>query len=394
MLRYLAALSLLVAVLGCNGGCSSTKAVSMKPVDARIPELRFWYEKNGQMKDVYGSGGDYFNAGDAKQFKVKLHKNGGNCQLTYTDGDSNFTKDCRGMSTYTLDLGTYYVNHPSVVGISVAMEKLGIQQGYFYPQVNPSPFPELPVSYKCPQQESTDGISVCTRPATYQFNFTVSVKENFPGLLQYARKCVSDATETVDVFTINGAGDVPLTFNSSLAQYCTISVALKQNPQPDGSYAIKKKNVIHLNFYNPQYIPLPIPVINKVANGWQVCGAEEYDATSLNLVDGGGIGSGKCKTVNASSMEALAWDDIGRFSWNTSDASGRSLFLDATTSSKTSKSNGYYFYTLARPWVENQVLKKCRANDEQCIRSHINEVMRDPKMIKAVENWDSSILYK
>ena len=379
---------LLVLMTSCSSG-----TLSMHPIDAKIPEMRFWYWKDGEYKSAWGDKGDWFKTGDPKKFKLKLHKDAGKCQLTYQDGDSHFTKDCQGMSEFELDLGTYTSSQSPVVGFSVATENLGIQQGFFYPNLL-TQFPAIPVAYKCPHSDTVGGISVCTRPATYAFNFVATITDNYPGLLQFTKKCDNDFVPTVTPITVTGAGQLNFSVTSDTAQYCAINLAVKQNQQPDGSYAIKKEQTVHIRFYDPKYVPLPIPTMTQTKDGWHVCAPQEYKLYSVNESDGGGgIFAGACQDVKGNTVEFMVWDDIGRFSWNV--APGRVLqFLDGAAVGDIPLTNGYNFYSTAKPWIEGQLDKLCKKSDWRCRYFKYNDVIHLPKMIEAVEKWDASVLYQ
>lgn len=376
-----------LTVLGCGG----TAALSMKPIDAEIPELRFWYEKGGNWQSVYGHAGDFFTVGEAKKFKVKLHKDAGKCQLTYDDGDNHFTKDCAGLSTMDLDLGKYYANHPDVIGISVATEKMGIQTGYFYPNMR-TERDALPVQYKCPGQSNTRTMSTCTRPATYSFFFSAQVTDPSAGDMQFVRKCNKTAMQS-DIIPITGAGPVTLNIQSMTSDYCVIQLNLRQNKQPDGSYLVKKQQNIFVRFYNEKYIPLPIPDLTKNDDGsWKACAPENYVKYSVNGNDRGSWSQSKCINVKADAVEIDVWDEIGRFSWNLTP--GRSMLSTEGFNKSGVEVNGFYFYNEARPWMEKHILEACKANDMECIKKKRDELLKDPKMVKAVEAWDASLLYK
>ena len=385
-------LLLACAAIVSAAGCGGTAALSMKPVDADIPELRFWYQKGGAWQTVFGHAGDFFTVGEAKKFKVKLHKDAGKCQLTYDDGDNHFTKDCEGLSTMDLDLGTYYANHPDVIGISVATEKLGIQTGYFYPNMRLER-DVLPVQFKCPGQSSNKTMSTCTRPATYNFFFSAGVEDPSAGDMQFVRKCNKTSIQT-DVIPVTGAGPITLSLQSMDADYCVIQLNLRQNKQPDGTYLIKKQQNLFVRFYNEKYIPLPIPELTKQSDGsWQACAPESYEKYSVNGTDRGSWTQSKCYKVPAGQVEIDVWDSIGRFSWNA--APGRSLMsTEGVAKANGIDVNGFYFYNQARPWVEQRILKACKSTDVECIKKKRDELLKDPVMVRAVEAWDASILYK
>ena len=375
--------------LAIVSGCGGTKILTMKPIEADIPELRFWYQKGGAWKNVYGHAGDFFADGDSKKFLVKLHKDAGKCQLTYDDGDNHFTKDCKGLSTMELDLGKYYPNHPDVIGISVATDRLGIQTGYFYPNMR-TERDALPVAYKCPGQSTERTMSTCTRPATYTFFFAAQIEDASAGDMQFVRKCNKTQMQT-DVIPVTGAGPISLSIASNTADYCVIQLNLRQNKQPDGSYLIKKQQNIFVRFYNEKYIPLPIPELTKQGDGkWKACAPESYEKYSVNGKDRGSWSQSKCYTVDADQVEIDVWDDLGRFSWNV--APGRALFDAKGFATKGIEVNGFYFYNQARPWVEKKILESCSAKDVECAKKKRDELLKHPKMIKAMETWDASVL--
>jgi hypothetical protein len=379
-------------VLAVMSGCGGTQLLSMKPIEADIPELRFWYEKGGALKSVWGHAGDFFAAGDAKKFVVKLHKDAGKCQLTYDDGDSHFTKDCAGLSTMTLDLGKYYANHPDVIGISVATEKLGIQMGFFYPNLR-AERDVLPVEYKCPGQSSNKTMSTCTRPASYQFFLNAQIEDGSAGEMQFVRKCNKTSMQT-DVIPVTGAGPITVSLQSMTPDYCVIQLNLRQNKQADGTYTIKKQQNLFVRFYDEKYIPLPIPELTKQSDGnWKACAPESYEKYSVNGNDRGSWTQSKCYTVGGSKdTEIDVWDRSGRFSWNATP--GRMMLGTKGTTPQGIEINGFYFYNQARPWVEDRIKAACGSNDLACAKKKHSELLKDPKMIRAMEAWDASLLYQ
>lgn len=392
MKRFLWATLVVVTLATQFSGCGGTAALSMKPIDADIPELRFWYMKGGAWQNAFGQAGDFFSVGDPKEFQIKLNKNAGDCQLTYDDGDTHFTQDCDGQSTVTLNLGNYSAQQPDVIGISVATQNGGIQTGYFYPNMRVQ-HSALPVTYTCPGQSSSGLMSTCTRPATYDFDFSANITDGDPGQLQFVRQCNKGSLET-DVINISGAGPVPLSLNSTTPDFCVIQLNLRQKQLPNGTWAIEEQQNIFVRFYDPTYIPLPLPELTQQSNGsWQACAPDDYSMYSINGTDyGSGWFSSNCKTITGSNLEIDVWDSIGRFSWNVIPP--RVLMNAKSSGQRGVELNGFYFYNKARPWVEQQILSVCKPTDEGCIKKKRDELLRNPKMVKAVTAWDASLLYK
>jgi len=357
--------------------CASTQPLSKKPVDALIPELPFSYQKGGSFISAKGIGAAYFSVGDPKVIKVKTNRYAGDCQLIMTDGDTNLTRNCSGLSEVVLNLGRHYKNQPEVIGISVVSQNLTTQLGWFYPSLRTKRV-SLPVSFKCPQQSNSEGLQTCTRPATFAFNFSANITDNFPGKIQYTYACDNVGLVT-QIKDITAPGAIPYTLNSGVAQFCQIRLDVIQNLQADGTYSIKKSSTISVRFYDPQYIPLPMPIIS----GHQVCAAEDYSAISINGVDDGSLRSGKCVTFDGTIKEVIAWDSIGRVSWAVPGSSSSMLSTEAVR-----RRNEYKFYQDARPWVESE-MKKCGLT-EACAR----KVIYSSKMKSAVRHWDASRLYR
>ena len=356
---------------------STTKKYSMEPYKAKIPELRFDYLKEGIWMPVFGHGADYFIAGELKQFKIKMNKNSGNCQIRVIDGDNDSVYDCSKKGELIVDLGKYgqSAKEPSVLGISVASDKLGIQQGYFYPSLDKIRN-LLPVQFKCPYQNTTKNVTVCTRPANYDFNMTAEVNDNKPGELLFRYKCGND--NLIEKTTpILSAGFFDFSISSASPAYCVLFFGLRQDKQSDGSYAIVKSRIMHVRFYEETYIPLSQPTITKISSGgWEACAVETYAAFSVNGVDKSKLNFGKCIKVPDEKVEIDVWDDIGRFSWNIEPKSKDYL-------------NNFSFYREAGIFV-SQFFEKCK-NDMTCVKE---DIRNNSKMIEAVIKWDASILYQ
>lgn len=368
-----------LAVLLLSASCASTQPLSKKPIDALVPELPFAYAEGGSFISVKGLGANYFSPGDRKILKVKVHEDAGRCVLSFVDGDNHLTQDCTGQTEVIVDLGKHRAGQGDVMGISVATQKLGTQLGWFYPSLRTVRTP-LAVDFKCPQQTTSNGLSTCSRPATFDFVFSAQITDNFAGKIQYARACDGENVY-VNVIEFKGATTLPFTLQSERARYCQVRLDVLQNQQADGTWAIKKSSTIHVRFYDPQYIPLPMPIIKaNPKGGVQVCGAEDYEAISVDGVDYGSLKAGRCKDFDQVS-EVIAWDSIGRVNW--AFYSRGSLRTAATP-----RINRYKFYEDARPWVEREI-KKCGLT-EKCAR----KVIYSPKMKLAIRKWDASILYR
>jgi len=369
--------------------CTTTKQLSMEPYKAKIPELRFDYEKNGVWIPVWGHGGDYFILGEVKKFRVKTHKNAGNCQIRVVDGDNDVTKDCNNDSEIIIDLGKFgdSPKEASVLGFSLATEKLGIQQGFFYPKMEVIR-EDLPVDYKCPYQAKTKNLSVCTRPATFDLSLKVKIESNKLGELKFKYKCDNSSLEDQTI-SITDSGEKIFTISSGAPTYCVVFFGLRQDKKPDGTYNIVKSRDIRIRFYDETYIPLPIPVVTSLGeNKWEICAPEEYQAYSINGKDKeNSLFTSDCVKYNGPYFEMDAWDSLGRFSWAKEDCVSRGKFF------LNCQRNKFSFYQEAQPFVMNYLNDVCR-NDLSCAKEHYKDVLRDPKMIEAIKEWDSSILYK
>jgi hypothetical protein len=363
-------------VLAILSGCA-TNPVPFKPIEAQIPELRFSYAKDGNFKVAYGHAADHFKEGEPKIIKVKVNKKGGDCKLRLIDGDRDFTKDCTGLSEVVLDLGTHYEGEPDVIGLSVSQENLGIQQGFLYTLLRKER-DALPVSFRCPYNETVSDLAVCTRPASYAFKVKITVEENLPGELLETLWC-NDGTSFDKVLPITGAEEKWLEFTVRSPTFCVLGLGLRQDKRPDGTHRILKGKTIFLRFYNPMYIPLGVPELGSVAGVRSVCAAEDYNAHTIYGKDGGRINKGAC--VDApKSFEFLAWDSYGRFTFK----------IEQTKYSKRKKPEGWEFYENIKPWVY-QNMKKCL--NEACVISEYERLSKHPQMVQAVELWDSSVLY-
>ena len=364
--------------------CASTAPLSMKPNDAKVPELVFFYLKAGKWIRANGQGADYFAVGEKKQFKVRVSPEGGECVLYYQDGDTSKTFNCTDQNEVVMDLGTYYKNHPTIVGFSVAMKKLGIQFANFYPVMGTKRAP-LPISFKCPQQDTGGGnISTCSRPATYSFNMTVSVKAPGTGKLQYVKQCAGDPVLQSYTQDTNGPADFTYTLSQGSANYCAVSFNFKSD---DGTVA--QQQLMNVRFYNEQYIPLGVPTVTKTANGFQVCAAENYDAVTVNGEAQSSMSIGDCKEFQVSNLDFTAWDQIGRVTWA---AGVTSAVMDISAVANSKTVNGNIFYKQAYPYFYDR-MKQCK-EDLTCLKATKTALLRSPKVTQAVSKWDATRLYK
>ena len=384
MMRIILLLSLLTSC--------ATAPTSLKPVDAQIPELRFSYFKNGVYKTAFGHAASHFKEGDPKVFKVKVNQNGGACKIRYIDGNDDITKDCTGASEVILDLGVHYKNQPEVIGISVSQEKLGIQQGFIYSLLRKERDP-LPVEFKCPHAESEGDLAVCTRPATYAFKVNAIITNDVAGELLQTFVC-NDGTKFEKIVPISSAGEQMLEFSPQNPTFCTVGLGLRQGRRSDGTHSIIKAKSIFVRFYSPLYIPLSPPVLKNQDGVKKVCAGESYAAYTFNNKDGSYIDPQTC--FNASNVfEFLAWDSIGRFSYKRNETQE---LLSLTNES-------WDFYEKVKPWVRKNTPDCVSDNEEywvhdeyrskdDCMTKEFEKLMRHPQMVKAIEKWDSSVLYK
>lgn len=360
--------------------CSTTQPVSMHPDLAKIPELEFYYQKNGNWVRVRGHGASYFQAGEAKRFLVKSNTHGGDCIINYQDGDTQNTYACDSSGETLLDLGKYYVNHPPVIGISVAMKDLGNQVGYLYANLG-SQRTTLAVDFKCPYQDTNSNLSVCSRPANYPFVMTAHVPAN--GQIQFVYQCNGEALQS-QVSTVTGPANYTFQMTESAANYCNIALNFKSD-------TMQAQQVINVRFYDNSYIPLSLPVVTKVSGGYQVCAGEDYEAYTLNNEDHGSLGKGRCETVQGAILDFVAWDSIGRVTWAYQTGSMAEAVMGYSRKITKVKVNNFKFYDEARPWFEKRI-EHC-GTDLACIQKEKKIALRDKKAIKAATNWNSKYFY-
>lgn len=368
-------LSILVFV-----ACSSTP-LSMKPTVAKIPELKFYYLKNNNWVMVRGHGGDYFSAGEPKQFKIVSSSKGGECIINYQDGDIQKNINCTDSNETLLDFGNYYATNPNVIGISVAMKDLGAQFGYFYVNMRPHR-PTLPVDFTCPYQATNSNMSVCTRPATYTFSMSVHIDNPGLGKLQYVYQCDGKEIQTQSL-DVAGPSIRTVTLNSDIANYCAVSLNYRSVDDSGNLGNVAAQHIIDVRFYDPQYIPLAVPVVTTVDGGYKVCAGEKYDQVQINGNAADGLDVGDCTTVKGTLLDFLAWDSIGRTTWSYNSVS-------SVTSSAVQTHNGFSFYTPTGDWLDRQV-EACHG-DFKCMNLKRDSSLRDPKLIQAVEAWDAALL--
>jgi len=377
-------------VLLMSSGCASKRFV-VEPIDAKIPELKFEYWKDGSWHPAHGHAGAYFSESDKKKFRIKTHKEGGDCQFVYVDGDTHFTRECDEKSEITLNLGKYRQNSPEVIGFSVTMENSGTQQGYFYPLMR-NQYEPLPVSFKCPYSKKNGSISVCSRPATYRFLFDVSIKSQGEGDLLFTRKCNGEE-KISETLNVSGPETKTLSISSDKANFCVVGLALRQG-------STRKSQRIYVRFYDPEYIPLSSPEITKKDDGFKICAPEDYELLSINGKDySNSFFSDSCKTVESSHVEVLVWDDVGRLSRVVSSLNGRktSLYLsrinkNSTTNYFTKSRYSWGFYEDLYKWGYPKLRDYCPKEKTECMRDKAKALMDSPTVISAVESWDGSLL--
>lgn len=367
MIRFL-----LFSILLTFTGCATL--APLKPIEAQIPELRFSYAKDGEFKVAYGHAADHFKEGEPRIIKIKVNKKGGECKLRYIDGDRDFTNDCTGLSEVVLDLGLHYAGEPEVLGFSVSQSNLGIQQGFLYSLMRKER-DALTVDFKCPYTETKGDLSVCTRPASYAFKIKTTIEENVPGELLQTLSC-NDGTSFDEVIPISKQGDQWLEFTVQTPTFCVLGLGLRQDKRPDGTHRIIKGKTIFLRFYNPAYVPLAVPKIGSVDGVRSVCATADYKAHTIYEKDGGRINTGACVSA-PKSFEFLAWDAYGRFTYKNEPT--------------LAKQEGWDFYENIKPWVQAH---SRRCANRECAILEFERLRRHPKIVKAVERWDSSVLYQ
>jgi hypothetical protein len=358
-------------------GCATPRPPTMTPLQAGIPELHFWYWKADEWVLVRGHGGEHFEVGDPKKFRIKTQMYGGDCQIRYVDGNTDLSVGCKGKEFIDLDLGAYYENHPEVIGISVTFENIGSQFGHFYPSLREKR-DVLDVTFVCPWQEDKEGLAICTRPATYNFNFTVHFDENDKGQFYYGYQCRGkEPVERIE--NVQGPSKLELSLNSSKPDYCVIGLGFRK-----GLTSGVKSHVIHVRFYDPAYVPLSLPEIKPTSDTtFNVCAGAKFEATNVGGKDYRRQSSGTCKpyTISQNYFEAWAWDTVGRFSWGYH--STQPVLVH----------NGFSFYDEIEPWVVSKIQETCRPVTERCLKRNQKKFFSDPKLVKAVETWDASYVY-
>lgn len=218
--------------------CITTKTAS--PVDAGLPDLKFWYWKSGSYVQADGQGSNYFTPGEQKRFKVETT---GKCSVRYIDGDNDQTKPCE--KEVYFDFGQYLQTSPEVASIVVISDS-GSHYGVFYPTLRQQR-EVLPLEFACPQQETTHNVSVCARPAGYKFQFTVKTDE--AGKLLYTKQC-SGSGLTEEIIELKEPTARSFSLESAGQNYCTVGFGFKK---PSGHTS---SHVLHVRFYNPKYMSM------------------------------------------------------------------------------------------------------------------------------------------
>lgn len=351
--------------------CVSPDYRPMPPIEAGIPELPFSYLSNGIWRETYGHGSARFSEGDTKKFKIDLFSDEGDCILRVINGDVDTAINCSNKKEIELDLGKYKKSEPEVLSFVVTYQNLGSQVGYFYPSLAKER-PTLDVSYICPYQAQNGGFSVCTRPATYRFLYRLNFNDPVSGKFIHRRQCVGQPLEET-IFESSGPFEREFELNSPVPTYCVIGIGEKNTG---------KSHVIHVRFYDPKYIPLLPPYVKKTASASKVCANDKYDALSINKTYQTKLNKDECTSaVFYSPLLIFAWDKFGRFS-----------FLEH---SDVYFYNGWNFYAEAKDYAFEQIKKTCGSVvSRECLNNNERQLMYSEKVIKAVEMWDSSILYQ
>lgn len=230
-------MKMILSLLSLLSSCATVGTVS--PVDAGVPNLKFWYWKSDSYVLVSGQGSDRFAPGEPKRFKVETT---GKCLIRYIDGDSDMTKPCA--KEVYFDFGDYQQTSPEVASL-VVISGNGSRYGVFYPNFRQQRG-VLPLEFKCPQQNTTQGVSTCARPAGYKFQYTVKTSE--PGKLLYTKRCVGSGTseEVVDL-----KEPVSKSFSTDSDRgHCAIGFAFK------GASGVASAHVMHVAFYDQKYTPV------------------------------------------------------------------------------------------------------------------------------------------
>ena len=268
------------------------KQTSLPPLEAKRPELVFFYYHGKTWKLAQGHGSDYFSSGDTKKFKLPLHKRMGKCQVVIADGNTHDNYDCTDRKDLVLNLGKYYLNHPRVIALAITSERLGTQLGYFYPEVS-KPRQGLDLRYQCPSVFSIGNLYGCIRPKS--FNLDVSLVAPGNGKLLYTYTCGSgDTREEITEVTENQV--IRVEVKKAKTDYCLMAFAFKGDK--------KRAAYLHVRFYDNKYIPLASPY----AKGDKVC--VSYESQAYRSGDRQYKGSG-CKDLEGLT---ISWDSIGRVS--------------------------------------------------------------------------------
>jgi len=121
-----------------------------------------------------------------------------------------------------------------------------------------------------------------------------------------------------------------------------------------------------------------VPKLGSVDSVRSVCATDDYKAHTIYEKDSGRLNAGMCVSA-PKSFEFFAWDSYGRFTFKTD------------TPKKLGASEGWEFYDNIKPWI-NSNTQKCF--NDNCVISEFKRLSKHPKMIAAVEEWKSSILYR
>jgi len=304
MLRNL----LLVLVL-----VSCTSTMSIKPIDAGYHTLFFEYLASGEYRAAKGVASAVVDGGEERKIRVLVPK-GANGNLMVTDnGDDYFNVGLKGKSWVDLDLAAMPHSSKSYeVGLAMVTKNYGIMTGRLRLIGNLEVTAAADVDYRCPYKHDYGPTGACLRPAGYSFTITININEDLPGKMRVEAEGVCDGNQ--GYYDIGGAGSLDMTFtNDGTVGYCIIRVDTRQDKVGD-VWRVSKFKEINVNYYDPDYVPLAEPDVERTTEGYTLTPADEYKAYYLNGKHKKTMGIRTKIKVEGDDLDLVIWDKYGRTS--------------------------------------------------------------------------------
>ena len=309
-----------MALLLTAFSCVDKRTISIKPQDSSINELYFEYWSEGKYKPAFGIASDIFRAGAKKMVRV-VPPPGTDGKIIVTDsGDVHKTVSFDGSKAVEIPLGTYPDNRRNnTIGIVLVTTDKREILGTLHDIGNLNVTRALPVKFMCPYQLMNGSVSACIRPYGYSMYVTVYIDNPAEGLMRV--KAVGACQEDKETHELGGTDRIVIRVRSNRVGDCNIRFDTRQD-KVNGVWRIQKFHEINVNYYEPRYIPLGVPLLRKDGANWKIVATDTYDSYYVNGTYGGKLEEKQEVSVDSSDLVFVAWDKFGRVTWANSWYSG------------------------------------------------------------------------